>query len=149
MQFNSYLIFDGNGREALSFYQQCLGGEIATLMSFGEMPGCDDLPAGAEDRLAHGCLVIDGHMLMVSDSFPGQPYEGIKGSNVNINVDSVDEARRIYRELAAGGTVEMELQETFWAHAFATFNDRFGAPWMINCSKDLGGESTGNGGTAA
>jgi PhnB protein len=106
MQLNSYLVFDGKAREALTFYHRCLGGEIASMMSFGEMPGCDDMPAGAEDRLAHGTLAIDGHLLMVSDTMPGQPYEGIKCGS-------------------------------------------FGAPWMINCGKDLGGENTDNGGTAA
>lgn len=149
MQLNSYLIFDGNAREALTFYQQCLGGKIASMMSFGEMPGCDEMPAGAENRLAHGCLVIGGHLLMASDTMPGQPYEGIQGSSVNISVDSVDEARRLFKELSASGTVEMELQETFWAHAFAMLNDRFGAPWMINCGKDLSGKTTYNGGIAA
>lgn len=149
MQLNSYLIFDGNAREALTFYQQCLGGEIASMMSFGEMPECDDMSPGAEDRLAHGCLVIDGHLLMVSDTMPGQPYEGIKGSSVNIGVDTVDEARRIFEELSASGSVQMDLQETFWAHAFAMLNDRFGVPWMINCRKDPGGESTDHGGSAA
>jgi PhnB protein len=43
----------------------------------------------------------------------------------------------------------MDLQETFWAHAFAMLNDRFGVPWMINCGKDLGGENTKQGGSAA
>jgi PhnB protein len=149
MQLNSYLIFDGNAREALTFYQSCLGGEIASMMSFGEMPGCDGMPAGAEDRLAHGCLVIDDHLLMASDTMPGEPYEGIKGSSVNIAVDTVDEARRLFEELSASGSVQMDLQETFWAHAFAMLNDRFGVPWMINCRKDPGGESTDNGGSAA
>jgi PhnB protein len=31
----------------------------------------------------------------------------------------------------------MALQETFWAHRFAMFQDRFGTPWMINASKPM------------
>lgn len=51
-------------------------------------------------------------------------------------VDTIEQAERIYAALSAGGTVFMPLQETFWAHRWGSFNDRFGKPWMINCMKD-------------
>jgi PhnB protein len=31
----------------------------------------------------------------------------------------------------------MPIMETFWAKRFAVFVDRFGIPWMINCSKPM------------
>jgi uncharacterized glyoxalase superfamily protein PhnB len=43
-----------------------------------------------------------------------------------------DDAERIFKELADGGTVRMPLQETFWAKRFGMLIDRFGTPWMVN-----------------
>jgi PhnB protein len=31
----------------------------------------------------------------------------------------------------------MPIQETFWAKRFGMLVDRFGTPWMINCSKPM------------
>ena len=135
MQLNTYLTFDVQCREALTFYQQCLGGELTTMMTFGDSPVCDQVPPEAHDRIMHGCLVVGGQVLMASDSMPGQTYEGVRGSAVTINVDSDQEASRLFKSLSAGGKIEMDLQETFWASSFAMFNDRFGVPWMINCIK--------------
>ncbi|MEQ1513776.1 MAG: hypothetical protein ABL934_13995 [Lysobacteraceae bacterium] len=41
-----------------------------------------------------------------------------------------------YREVF-NGEIQMPLQETFWAHRWASFTDRFGKPWMINCMKEV------------
>lgn len=136
MQLITYLNFDHRCREALDFYRQCLGGEITEMMTWGESPMCDEVPPEAADLIMHGCLVVDGQVLMASDSFPGRPYEGVKGAAVTINADSDAAAKQWYEALSAGGTVEMELQETFWASSFAAFSDRFGVPWMINCGKE-------------
>ena len=38
----------------------------------------------------------------------------------------VPEAERLFAALSAGGSVQMELQQTFWATRFAMFTDRFG-----------------------
>jgi PhnB protein len=137
MQLNTYLTFDNHCREALTFYQKCLGGEIMAMMPWGESPMCDEIPPEAGDLIMHGCLVVDGQMLMASDSFPGRPYDGVKGAAVTINVDTDAEAKQLYTALSEDGAVEMELQETFWASSFAAFNDRFGVPWMINCNKEV------------
>jgi len=40
----AYLNFDGNCREAMKFYQRCLGGELS-IMPFSEAPG--DFPKEA------------------------------------------------------------------------------------------------------
>jgi PhnB protein len=36
---------------------------------------------------------------------------------------------------AGNATVQMPLQETFWALRFGVLIDQFGIPWMINCGK--------------
>jgi PhnB protein len=42
-QINSYLTFSGNCREAMTFYKECLGGELA-FQTVGESPLSDQMP---------------------------------------------------------------------------------------------------------
>jgi PhnB protein len=54
---------------------------------------------------------------------------------VAVQVETPDEAERLFAALAEGGTVQMPIGETFWAVRFGMLTDRFGVPWMINCEK--------------
>jgi PhnB protein len=45
------------------------------------------------------------------------------------------EAERIFHALSENGTVQMPIQETFWARRFGMLVDQFGTPWMVNCEK--------------
>ena len=38
MQLNPYLSFNGQCEAAFKFYEQCLGGKIVTMMTFGGSP---------------------------------------------------------------------------------------------------------------
>ena len=52
-QITPYLIFDGNCREAMNFYKQCIGGALTTT-TFGA--GDPNARAEAKDRLMHARL---------------------------------------------------------------------------------------------
>ena len=43
MQIQSYLTFNGNCREAMNFYKQCLGGEL-WFQTVGESPLSEHMP---------------------------------------------------------------------------------------------------------
>jgi hypothetical protein len=43
-----------------------------------------------------------------------------------------EEAKRLFDELSAGGTVEMPIQDMFWGAYYGSFTDKFGINWMIN-----------------
>jgi PhnB protein len=58
-----------------------------------------------------------------------------KGFSVTINIENLADAERIFQALAQNGTVQMPIQETFWATRFGMLVDQFGTPWMINCEK--------------
>jgi PhnB protein len=135
MQLIAYLNFNGNCREAFDFYRDVFKGEITTRMTYGESPMRDQMPPDSYGMIMHNQLEADGAILMGADGPP--PHDG-KGGNtyININVQDVDEAERIFHALSAGGNVQMPLQETFWAHRWASLTDRFGKPWMVNCMKE-------------
>jgi len=71
---------------------------------------------------------------MGSDA-PPEMYEKPKGFSVSLSVEKPADAERIFKTLAENGSVNMPLQQTFWAVRFGTLTDQFGIPWMVNCEQ--------------
>jgi PhnB protein len=134
MQVNAYLNFNGQCKEAFTFYERCLGGEIVAMMDHGGSPMAAQTPPGWEDKIMHARMVVGNTLLMGSDS-PPEHYETPKGFAVSLMIDSPEDADRIFQALAENGTVEMPIGKTFWAIRFGMLVDRFGIPWMINCEQ--------------
>ena len=138
MNFTPYLNFDnGECREAMTFYQRALGGELSPFMLFGDTPAADSVPPDMHGRVMHSCLTVDGQSLMGADTTPFCPYEGVKGMHVALHLSGIAKAEKVFAALSEGARkIDMPLQETFWAARFGSFTDRFGTPWLINCEKD-------------
>lgn len=132
MQMNPYLNFNGQCEAAFKFYEQCLRGKIVAMHTYGEMPAPEQMPAESRQQIMHARLVVGDAVLMGSDCPPGHYHES-KGMSVSLQIDSPAEAERIFHALADGGSVQMPMEETFWALRFGMLIDRFGTPWMINC----------------
>lgn len=130
MKLNPYLHFDGNAEEALNFYKDALGGEIAMLSRYGDSPMPTD--EDWKNKLMHSRLVFDGNTLMISDAFKGTIAK--KEGNVQLNVDvhCIERLGEIFAKMAEGGKVTMELQDTFWGARFGMLKDKFGVDWMFN-----------------
>jgi PhnB protein len=133
MKFVSYLTFDGRCREAFDFYAKTLGGKIVAMISHGETPAAEQVPADWHDKIINAHLVVGDQELMGCDA-PPQFFNGHEGFSVSIQLDEESEAERIFTALAEGGAVTMPLAPTFWAKRFGMLRDRFGTPWMINCA---------------
>ena len=134
MQFIAYLNFGGNCRAAFDFYREAFKGDITMRMTYGDSPMRDQMPVDSYDLIMHSQLEADGAVLMGADG-PQQQTAAGPGTCISIQLETPEEAERIYAALSAGGEVQMPLQETFWAHRWGTFTDRFGKLWMINCMK--------------
>jgi PhnB protein len=134
MQLIPYLNFNGQCEAAFKFYEQCLGGKIVAMFTYGGTPAAEHVSAESRDRVMHARLVVGEAVLMGSDS-PPEMFEEQRGMSVSIHIDDPAQAERIFNALADGGSVRMPFGETFWAHRFGMLVDRFGTPWMINCEK--------------
>lgn len=132
MQLNPILSFNGQCKEAFEFYQQCLAGNIQTMMTWGESPMADQVSSEMRDKIIHATLTVGDSALMGSDSPPDR-YEEPRGFSVAIQINEPADAERIFRTLSENGTVTMPLEQTFWAARFGMVVDRFGIPWMVNC----------------
>jgi PhnB protein len=131
MQSNTYLFFDGECKAAFKFYEQCLGGKIDEMMTYGDGPMSEEIPSEQRDRIMHANLTVGAMVLMGSDT-PRDCFKKPQGFSVNLQFDDRVEAERIFQKLAENGTVRMPFQETFWSTRFGMLVDRFGTPWMIN-----------------
>jgi PhnB protein len=136
-QFEPYLIFDGNCAEAMRFYERTLGGKIEMMMNHADSPMGAQMPPGSAnaERILHARLTLEGRALMASDSMAGQPYQGMHGFSISMSYPTVAEGRRVFDALAAGGRVDMPMQDTFWVESFGMLVDKFGTAWMVSAGK--------------
>ncbi|NEQ19614.1 MAG: VOC family protein [Microcoleus sp. SIO2G3] len=134
MKLNPYLMFNGQCKAALKFYEQCLGAKIEAMMTYGESPMAEQTPPESRNKIMHAHFTVNNQELMGADSPPEQ-YEEPKGFSVLLGVDNPVEAERLFHALAENGTVRMPIQQTFWAARFGMLVDQFGIPWMINCDQ--------------
>ena len=134
MQLYPHLTFDGQCEAAFRFYQECLHGRITFLLAYENTPGHLQVPSEWRKKVSHATFSLDGFMFSGWDALPGQ-YQKPQGFALQFNLSDPAEAERIFNALAVKGTVQMPLQETFWALRFGVVVDRFGIPWEINCEK--------------
>ena len=134
MQLNPYLTFNGQCEAAIKFYAKVLGGKIEAMMTYGGSPMAEQTRSEWRNKIMHARLSVDDKMLMASDAPPDR-YEAMKGIMVTLGIDDPAEAERIFHVLSENGTVQMPIQETFWARRFGMLVDQFGTPWMVNCEK--------------
>ncbi|WP_232696470.1 VOC family protein [Brevibacillus daliensis] len=134
MSVDAYLNFNGNCREAVEYYAEVFGTEKPEMMTFGETPPSPEftLPEEAKHLIMHTRLSISGSNIMFSDVFPGMPF--VVGNNISLAIvsNNKDEIQSIFTKLKEGGTVGMELQETFWSKYYGMVTDKFGITWQLN-----------------
>ena len=133
-QINAYLNFNGKTREAMTFYQQCLGGELV-LQKISESPMAAQMPSEMGPKILHSSLTNNGIVLMASDMM-GQKV--ISGNSISLcmNCSSDEEINSFFTNLAAGGKVNDPLHQSFWGSTFGSLTDKFGVTWIFNYSKN-------------
>ena len=126
-----YLNFNGNGIEAMKFYQSILGGEL-TVQTYGDSGMAQS--SEHENRLMHAHLSNDSLSFMASDGPPNR--ESVFGDNVHMSIVGSDREKltEFFNKLSEGGTVDMPLEKQFWGDVFGMLTDKFGIHWMINIS---------------
>jgi len=138
VRLTPYLNFNGECEAAFTLYEKCLGGKIEMSMTYAGSPMASHVPADWGKKILHVSMSIGDLRLQGADAPPDQ-YQKPQGFSVALDLIDAAQASRIFRELSDGGTVQLPLQETFWAGSFGMLTDRFGTPWIINCAKTTGG----------
>ena len=133
-QINAYLTFNGNCREAMTFYKECLDGEL-TLQTIGESPMAHKMPPQMKECILHSTLTNGSVIIMATDCVPEEGL--VKGNTVAlcINCSSEEEIKALYASLSAGGKATHPVQDTFWGALFGDLTDQFGNHWLLNYTK--------------
>ena len=136
MQLNVFLNYGGNCAQAFHFYERHLGGKITAMMTHGEQPGENPVPAEWKDAILYASITLGGMELMAAD-VPPERFQPMRSAYLSLGLDSNEEAERVYGLLSEGGEIFMPMQETFFAHRFAMLRDRFGTSWMILHNREM------------
>lgn len=114
-------------KEALDYYQKIFGGDIKNV----QLADGIEMFKGHEGKIIHSELHInDNCTLYLVDVL----NDATEGSNISLllQLDSQDEINRIYAELSKDGSVQFQLQKTFWGAYHAVVVDSFGITWELN-----------------
>ncbi len=131
IDLNVYLFFPHTAREAMEFYKGVFGGEL-TMQTRGEVD--PTAPADMKELLIHANLEGGEVHLMGSDDDDAKKASQFHRMAVSLNGHSDNEAklRKIYDDLAVGGSADHPLKKEFWGDIFGGLTDKFGIRWLIN-----------------
>lgn len=135
MLIHSYLTFSGNCREAMTFYQDCLGGEL-TFQTIGVSPLSNKLPKQMKDCILHATLKKETLILQASDMVPQTGLVKGNAVSLSLNCGNEEEIKRVYAKLSADGKANHPLEDTFWGSLFGDLTDKFGNHWILNFNKN-------------
>jgi PhnB protein len=111
-QINSYLTFNGNCREAMTFYKECLGGELM-LQTVGGSPLAEQMPPKMKDCILHATLTNGNLILMGSDMVSHTGL--IKGNAVSLSLMCISEKKL---EIATKNYRQAVKPRTLWSILF-------------------------------
>lgn len=126
----TYLTFNGNCREAMLFYQDCLGGEL-TLQTVGDTPAKTGLPDHMRQFIVHSTLKRENLSLMGTDMVGDEGL--IKGNNSSILIEcsTKEEAKEVYDKLSEKGRRTHPVKKDYWGALFGGLKDKYGNHWLI------------------
>ena len=136
MGFSIFINFNGNCREAVTFYAKVFDKNVPTFMTYGDAPPGPSVDAQSaqanKDLVMYTGLNIAGTEVMFCDYTADMGY--VHGNNISPVVSStdMDEVRTLFERLSEGGTVDMPLGETFWSSLYGMVTDKFGITWQVD-----------------
>jgi len=129
---NIYLTFEGNCRQAMTFYGKCLGGEPNFTTFAQGPPDIAAMGTDAPDRILHTELHSGPVVLMASDTMPGMAFHRGNNFSISLTCDTLAEMERLFAALGEKGSTTMAMHDAFWGGRFGMLRDQFGISWMLS-----------------
>jgi len=128
-----FLLFDGDCAEAMTFYHDCLGGEL-TLTRLGDTPMKAQFPEDKHSRIINARLLGGAVDITASDWMASPALEPVRGnmSAVYIAAESDTELRPFFDALAKGASADwfQPLREVPFG-TYGQFFDAYGVQWIF------------------
>ena len=133
-----FLLFDGNCAEAMTFYHQCLGGELI-LTKLGETPMKNQFPKEKHNRIINAHLTSGNIEISATDWMASPEFDPIQGNTYAIFVigSTSDELKTVFDKLKDGDNNErlQELHEMPFG-IYGQFYDKYGVQWIFRGEKN-------------
>jgi PhnB protein len=131
-----YLLFDGNCAEAMTFYQSCLGGELA-LTRVKDTPMKDQIPPQHQDKTIYAHLKSGAIELSATDWL--HPTRTPKQGNtvcMYVSGGTYGELKTIFDKLSVGADRQLldELRDLPFG-SYGHLADKFGVHWFFQGEK--------------
>lgn len=121
-----HLWFNGNCKEAVSFYQKAFGAELLAPVSYDSK----------SQWVCHAMLRIGDSNLMMADAQPNSMEKGPEGfACVGMWLYVKDCDAVFAKACAAGCEVVMPMMDAFWGDRMGKVKDPFGHCWAIASHK--------------
>jgi PhnB protein len=131
ISLSTYILFNGNCRQAMEFYDSCFGGEL-TQTTVGQSPMKNVFPENMHNKIVNARLVGKNIDISASDWLrPSQTP--VQGNMVclYLNGGKPGELQALFNKLSVGATITDPLKiEPFGT--YGALNDRFGIRWMFH-----------------
>lgn len=128
-----FLLFDGNCAEVMTFYHECLGGEL-TLTKLGDTPMKAAFSPEKHDRIINAHLKSGNIEISAADWMASPDFDPIAGNTFAIYVtgNTRDELQTVFDKLRDGdnNTRLQELHEMPFG-TYGQFYDKYGTQWIF------------------
>jgi PhnB protein len=115
-------------KEALEYYKSIFGGRVENL----QLADAHESFKGHEGKVIHSELHINDDCIIYLVDVINEKRGTGSHISLLLSLESEDEINRIYNSLSKDGSVEFELQKTFWGAYHAVLTDKFGTTWELN-----------------
>lgn len=128
---HAYLTFSGNCRDAMQFYQKCIGGKL-NMQLIGDTPQSEKMPEKMKNCILTATLCNRNFMLIGSDIVSDEGL--LKGNAVSLTLicSNEEELRTCYHSLSQGGIQTHPVKETYWGSLFGTLTDKYENYWLLH-----------------
>jgi PhnB protein len=128
-----FLLFDGNCAEAMTFYHECLGGEL-TLTRLGDTPMKAQFPKEKHARLINAHLKSGAIEISATDWMAAPAFEPKLGNTFAVFIvgGAYAELRGVFDKLAQAAQPEhfQDLHDLPFG-TYGQFFDRYGVQWIF------------------
>jgi PhnB protein len=129
---NPYLTFNGNCKEAMSFYKEVFGGELS-LMPVNESPIAGQMLPKYHNSILHASLKTADFEIMGTDMVPGNFIEG-NTIHMSLVCKTEHEIHSLFDKLSAGGKINQSINQMFFG-LIGTLTDKYDKNWLVELDK--------------
>jgi PhnB protein len=125
-----YLTFNGCCKDAMLFYEKCLGGNLE-LQTIADSPLANQFPVSMKSCILHATLTTSYGKLFGSDLNNNELIIG-NAISISLNCQSENELNMIFTNLSESGTIKYPVETTYYGGLLGSLTDKYGYNWFLH-----------------